>query len=124
MYFSPDFRTAHFVPRSSDRNFERFVNGALLPQPQGAPSVEQDETSWTLSLDVPGVPREELSIGIEGATVRIESRPESRRRVKTAYEMPQEIDVAASQATLENGVLTLKLAKLVPISKVQQLQIS
>ena len=124
MFFAPEFRTAHFVPRASDRNFERFVNGALLSGPQSAPDVEQDEKSWTLSLDVPGVSRDELSIGIEGVFVRIESKPEARRRVKKVYELPQEIDAAASEAKLENGVLTLKLGKLVPINKVHQLSIN
>ena len=124
MFFAPEFRTAHFVPRSSDRNFERFVNGALLSGPQSAPDVEQDEKSWTLSLDVPGLSRDELSIGIEGAHVRIESKPEARRRVKKVYELPQEIDAAVSEAKLENGVLTLKLGKLVPINKVHQLAIN
>lgn len=124
MFFAPEFRTAHFVPRASDRNFERFVNGALLSGPQSAPDVEHDEKSWTLSLDVPGVARDELSIGIEGAFVRIESKPEARRRVKKVYELPQEIDAAASEAKLENGVLTLKLGKLVPINKVHQLSIN
>lgn len=124
MFFAPEFRTAHFVPRASDRNFERFVNGALLSGPQSAPDVEQDEKSWTLSLDVPGVSRDELSIGIEGVFVRIESKPEAKRRVKKVYELPQEIDAAASEAKLENGVLTLKLGKLVPINKVHQLSIN
>jgi len=32
--------------------------------------------------------------------------------------------VAASQAKLENGVLTLKLSKLVPVSNVAQLTIN
>ena len=124
MFFAPEFRTAHFVPRASDRNFERFVNGALLSGPQSAPDVEQDEKSWTLSLDVPGVSRDELSIGIEGVFVRIESKPEAKRRVKKVYELPQEIDAAASEAKLENGVLTLKLGKLVPINRVHQLSIN
>ena len=124
MFFAPEFRTAHFVPRASDRNFERFVNGALLSGPQSTPDVEQDEKSWTLSLDVPGVSRDELSIGIEGVFVRIESKPEAKRRVKKVYELPQEIDAAASEAKLENGVLTLKLGKLVPINKVHQLSIN
>lgn len=124
MFFAPEFRTAHFVPRASDRNFERFVNGALLSGPQSAPDVEQDEKSWTLSLDVPGVSRDELSIGIEGVFVRIESKPEAKRRVKKVYELPQEIDAATSEAKLENGVLTLKLGKLVPINKVHQLSIN
>ena len=124
MFFAPEFRTAHFVPRASDRNFERFVNGALLSGPQSTPDVEQDEKSWTLSLDVPGVSRDELSIGIEVVFVRIESKPEAKRRVKKVYELPQEIDAAASEAKLENGVLTLKLGKLVPINRVHQLSIN
>ena len=47
---------------------------------------------------------------------------------RVAYGMaglgPQDIDVAASQAKLENGVLTLKLAKLVPVNNVSQLAIN
>jgi HSP20 family protein len=67
--------------------------------------------------------REELNIGIEGTVVRIETRADAKRQYKAAYELPQEIDVTASAARLENGVLTLTLAKQVPVSKVTQLNI-
>ena len=76
------------------------------PAPQRSLNVEQDDTSWTLSLDVPGLSRDDLTIGIEGAVVRIESKAEAKRQIKAAYELPLEIDVAASEAKLENGVLT------------------
>lgn len=124
MFFAPEIRTARFVPRAPDRSFERFVNGALMAGPTPTPTVEQDDTSWTVSLDVPGVTRDDLSIGIEGAVVRIESRAEAKRRVKAAFELPLEIDTASSQASLDNGVLTLKLGKLLPKNKVHQLAIS
>lgn len=124
MFFAPEIRTARFVPRAPDRSFERFVNGALMANPTTAATVEQDDTSWTVSLDVPGVTRDDLSIGIEGAVVRIESRAEAKRRVKAAFELPLEIDTASSQASLDNGVLTLKLGKLLPKNKVHQLAIS
>jgi HSP20 family protein len=124
MFFAPEIRTARFVPRAPDRSFERFVNGALMANPTTAATVEQDNTSWTVSLDVPGVTRDDLSIGIEGAVVRIESRAEAKRRVKAAFELPLEIDTASSQASLDNGVLTLKLGKLLPKNKVHQLAIS
>jgi HSP20 family molecular chaperone IbpA len=124
MFFAPEIRTARFVPRAPDRSFERFVNGALMANPTTAATVEQDDTSWTVSLDVPGVTRDDLSIGIEGAIVRIESRAEAKRRVKAAFELPLEIDTASSQASLDNGVLTLKLGKLLPKNKVHQLAIS
>ena len=62
--------------------------------------------------------------GIEGAVVRIESKADAKRQFKAAYELPLDIDAAASEAKLENGVLTLKLAKVVPVSQVSQLQIN
>lgn len=123
MFFAPAIRTARFVPRQHDRSLERFVNEALTGAHR-ALNVEQDDTSWTLSLDVPGLSRDDLTIGIEGAVVRIESKAEARRAFKAAYELPQDIDVSASDAKLENGVLTLKLGKLVPVSNVAQLTIN
>ena len=56
--------------------------------------------------------------------VRIDSKAEAKRQFKAAYELPQDIDVAASEAKLENGVLTLKLGKLAPVSQASQLQIN
>jgi len=120
MFFAPAVRS--FSPRFNDRNFERFVNQAFTSARQGV-KVEQDDASWTLSLDVPGLSREDLTIAVEGAVVRIESKAEAARQVKAAYELPLEIDTAVSQAKLENGVLTLKLGKLVPVSQKVELQI-
>jgi HSP20 family protein len=56
--------------------------------------------------------------------VRIDSKAEAKRQFKAAYELPLDIDVAASDAKLENGVLTLKLGKRVPVSQAAQLQIN
>lgn len=123
MIFAPTVRSARFAPRAHDRSLERFVNEAFAGA-QRSLDVEQDDKSWTLSLDLPGLSREDLTIGIEGAVVRIESRPEAKRRIKAAYELPLDIDVAASEARLENGVLTLKLGKLTPVSTVARLPIN
>ena len=123
MFFAPAVRTARYVPRSFDRNFERFVNDAFASGSQRSLNVEQDDTTWTLSLDVPGLSRDDLSIGIEGAVVRIESKADAKRQFKAAYELPQEIETATSEAKLENGVLTLKLGKRVPVSNVHTLAI-
>ena len=86
--------------------------------------LTQDDKSWTISLDVPGFAREELTIGIEGAVIRIESKPEAKRQIQSAYELPMEIDPATSEAKLENGVLTLKLGKQLPASRQIELTIS
>ncbi|MDB5829136.1 MAG: heat-shock protein Hsp20 [Variovorax sp.] len=125
MFFAPAVHTTRgFSPRAQDRSFERFVNDALFSGARRAVNVEQDEKSWTLSLDVPGLSREDLTIGIEGTVVRIESKAEARRQIKVAYELPLTIDTATSEAKLENGVLVLKLGKLLPVNNVTQLQIS
>lgn len=123
MFFAPTLRTARFVPRTYDRAFERFANEAFAGAGR-SPLVEQDDKSWTLSLDVPGLAREDLAISIEGAVVRIDSKAEAKRQFKAAYELPLDIDVTASDAKLENGVLTLKLGKRVPVSQAAQLQIN
>ena len=125
MFFAPTVRARSYSPRAFDRSFERFFNDAFaVSAAQRGLQFEQDEKSWTLSLDVPGLAREDLSIGIEGAVVRIESKAEAKRQFKAAYELPLEVDSAGSEARLENGVLTLKLAKKVPVSNVAQLAIN
>lgn len=123
MFFAPAVRTARYVPRAYDRSLEHFVSEAFAGV-QRSLNVEQDDKTWTLTLDVPGLSRDDLSIGIEGAVVRIESKAEAKRQVKAAYELPQDIDVATSEAKLENGVLSLKLGKRVPVSNVAQLAIN
>ena len=123
MFFAPALRTRTFVtPRGFDRDVERFVNNAFTGARHGL-DVQEDDKGWTLRLDVPGIAREQLNIGIEGAVVRISTQAEAPRQYQAAYELPQEIDAGASEARLENGVLTLKLARLAPVSKVVTLTV-
>ncbi len=124
MLFTPVIRRSAFNP--SLRSLDRFFDAALqAPAIQtNSCRIEQDDKAYTLSFDVPGVTREQLSIGIEGNVVRLESLPEAARQYKAAYELPQDIDAASSVAKLENGVLTLKLAKVQPESKVTKLTIN
>ena len=124
MFFAPVRRTRGYAPslQSFDRGFERFFNDALGGFAAGA-NVQQDDTHWTITLDTPGVTREQLDIGIEGAVVRLATKAEAPRQYKAAYELPQVIDAAASEARLDNGVLTLKLAKQAPVSAVTPLAV-
>ncbi len=124
VFFAPVVRTRAPSPfRSFDRSFERFVNEAFYnPSPSGF-KVEQDDKAWTVTLDLPGVAKDDLSISIEGAIVRIETKTEAKRAFKAAYELPQEIDAGKTEAKLENGVLTLVLAKQVPVSNVRSIEV-
>ena len=123
MFFAPVVRTRAPAYRSFDRSFERFVNDAFFGNAAAGVNVAQDDKAWTVTLDLPGVTREELSIAIEGSIVRIETKAEAKRQYKAAYELPQEIDAEATTAKLENGVLTLALAKQAPASNVRQIEV-
>jgi HSP20 family protein len=125
MFFAPVVRTRAVSPafRSFDRSFERFVNDAFFGSATTGLDVAQDDKAWTVTLDLPGVTREELAINIEGAVVRIETKAEAKRQFKAAYELPQDIDAEATTAKLENGVLTLTLAKKQPVSNVRQIEV-
>jgi HSP20 family protein len=85
--------------------------------------LTQDDKSWTVTLDLPGVARDDLSIDIDGAVVRIQTKAEAKRQYKAAYELPQEIDVDATSAKLENGVLTLTLAKKQPVNTARTIEV-
>jgi HSP20 family molecular chaperone IbpA len=105
------------------RSLERFLSEAQLTSQRKSCAVEQDEKFYTLSFDVPGIAKDQLTIAIEGSIVRIETQEGAPRQYKSAYELPQEIDIGSSEAKLENGVLTLKLGKHVPANRVTTLQI-
>lgn len=81
---------------NAGRTLERFMDEALRGTANKPCAYTQDETSFTLSLDVPGVAKDQLSIAIEGAVVRISSKEGAARRYSAAYEFPLEIDTAQS----------------------------
>ena len=120
MIFAPTLRRASFVhtPRSGDVALQRFLLAAAQGIPARAPvQVQDDEKATTLQLDVPGLGREQIAITIEGAQVQLKSIEGAPRQLQRAWELPHEIDAAASSAKLENGVLSLVLAKVAPQSK-------
>ena len=127
MFFAtsqPAVRRSAYAPAM--RSLDSFLDQALAAPAAsvGRAAIQADDQSWTLSLDVPGVTREQLTIGIEGAVVRIETLADAPRAYKQAYELPQDIDTTASTAKLENGVLTLTLAKKQPASNVTNITIN
>ena len=80
-------------------------------------NVESDDTSITLSLDVPGLSKEQLTIGIEGRILRIRAKDDAPRSFSAAYKIGSDVDTTKSEAKLEHGVLTLKLTKIAPESR-------
>ncbi|QBK06016.1 Hsp20/alpha crystallin family protein [Hylemonella gracilis] len=127
MLFVPTLRRSAFAPslRAFDRSLDRVFDNAVRNRLFGeAAEATQDDKFIELTFDMPGVAREQLSIGIEGKVVRIETLPEAKRQYKAAYELTQDIDASASEAKLENGVLTLKLSKVQPQDRSVKLTIN
>ena len=110
-------RRAAYVPplRVLDRLLEPMLSAPAFATPACRADVRSDESGWTLALDVPGVSKEQLNIGIEGQVVRIETLADAPRHYHHAFELPQDIDVDSSVAKLEHGVLTLTLARKKPV---------
>jgi HSP20 family protein len=107
----------------SGRALERFLSDARSETSQTATHYQQDETAFHLKLDMPGIAREQLAISIEGTVVRISSREGAERQYRSAYELPQDIDAALSEAKLEHGVLSLKLTKKVPVNNATEITV-
>lgn len=113
MFFAPALTdTTVTAPNRSTSDFglQRFMRdalGGLAP----AYEMEEDEKSWTLRIDVPGVPRNQLLVQINGNMAEIRSDDECLRKIRALFELPAEIDADRTEAHLHDGVLTLKLAK-------------
>lgn len=115
-------RLHQHIYSSAGRSLERFLQDTQRAS-QSACELSQDERSYTLQLDMPGVGKEHVDIGIEGKLVRVNTREGAPRSYSHAWELPLEIDTATSEARLEHGVLTLKLGKLLPVSRVTNLAV-
>ena len=124
MIFAPVLRTRSYTPsRGIDSNFERFLNESFFRPATERVKVEQGEQGWTLNLDLPGVAREQLTVEVDGSVVRIQTVAEAPRQFQAAYELPEPIDAEATVAKLENGVLTLTLAKQKPVVTARAIEV-
>jgi HSP20 family protein len=116
MFFAPALRTRAYAPaRGIDSSFERFLNESFFAPAYSGVKVGQDDAAWTVTLDLPGVAREQLTVEVDGAVVRLQTVADAPRQFKAAYELPEAIDADATSAKLENGVLTLTLGKKKPV---------
>lgn len=94
---------------------------AVLP----AVDVFEDAAGITLLADMPGVPRDQLELKIEGDALLIEGAvrpltPEGLEavyaevrvpRYRRSFTLSRELDAGRIEATLKDGVLTLRIPK-------------
>lgn len=87
--------------------------------------VFEDETGITLLADMPGVPRDQLELHVEGDTLLIEGRVQPQTpdgleaiyaelrvpRWRRSFTLSRELDTSKVDANLKDGVLTLRIPK-------------
>lgn len=122
---------ARSFDRLFDEGFERFFapsqtgQGSTMRSP--ALDVAESDAAYTVSVDLPGVAKEDVKVSIDGRRVDIEAqtRKEEERKegdrvvyrersmasYARSFTVAADIDQSASAAKLENGVLTLTLSK-------------
>jgi HSP20 family protein len=81
------------------------------------------ENGYCLSVDVPGLAKEQLRIEVDGRVVRIASLDDAPRSFNAAYRFPLALDAEATTAKLEHGVLSLSLVGLAPANKAKTVTI-
>ncbi|EXU80849.1 MULTISPECIES: Hsp20/alpha crystallin family protein [Comamonas] len=108
-----------------DASLQRFMQAATSAAQQlnGDFQVSQTDEATVLSIDVPGLSREQLQLRIEDNMVHLHSVEGAPRQVRRSWELPHEIDVPASSAKLDLGVLTLTLQRRKPVDKTVTLNI-
>jgi HSP20 family protein len=136
MFLVPLTRNANDISRSFDKLFDDgFFDRLLAPATTtGEPGtrspaldVAETDREYTVTLDMPGITKDDVQVAIDGRRVSIEARTRTdeekkdgdrliyRERASTRYArsftLPQEVDQTASSAKLDHGVLKLTLAK-------------
>ena len=71
------------------------------------------EEGWSLEVALPGVTQDQLNVEVEGGTLRLVAEQE-RRRYERSFRLPQGQQLDEVEATLEAGLLTLKLSAQPP----------
>lgn len=134
MLLVPVARSSSDFARSFDRlfdgSFERFFSAPVATEPVlRSPTLDVAETdgSYKILVDLPGVAKDDVKITIDGRRVSVSAQTQReetkkdgecviyRERSASSFArtvtLPEEVDQEASQAKLDNGVLSLTLAK-------------
>jgi HSP20 family protein len=131
----------HLINRSGlfDDFFRDVAPGFYVKPLHGDPlpaqikvDVKEAPAAYTLLAELPGVPKEDIHVTVEGnvVTLRAEVKQEDRQTegekllrneryygaVSRSFQMPVDIDDGAAKAKYENGVLQLTLPKKVAVA--------
>ncbi|GAB3360775.1 MULTISPECIES: Hsp20/alpha crystallin family protein [Giesbergeria] len=108
--------------------YVRPLHGDPLPSPsQMKVDVTEADDSYTVQAELPGVPKEDIHVSIEGNVVslraevrQLDQQVEGEKvlrseryfgQVARSFQLPADIDTSRAKAKYDHGVLTLTLPK-------------
>lgn len=109
--------------REMDETFRTPTAAGSFP----AVNVSEDDTAFTISAELPGIPSEEIEVSLEGSTLtlsgerKLEEVPDGARvhrlerrtgAFQRVFELPTEVNGDGVEAIHEHGVLRLRLPKV------------
>ena len=114
------------------------LHGDPLPQNIKV-DIQEDEKSFTVQAELPGVKKEDIHVDIDGAVVTIkaeirqqDSSGEGSRNLRSEryygsvarrFELPADIDLEQAEARYEEGLLCLSLPKRQTVENSRKLSI-
>jgi HSP20 family protein len=127
MFLVPVARTPSALARSIDRLFDERLFDSAAKQRSPRLDIAETDGQYTVSIDLPGVAKDDVKITIDGRRVdvsaqskqeqakkdgeRVIYRERSASRFARSFTLPEDLDQDASRAKLDNGVLSLTLTK-------------
>ena len=108
--------------------YVRPLHGDTLPAPsQIKVDVKETDGGYTVQAEVPGVPKEDIHVSVEGNVVslraevrQLDQKTEGEKVLRSeryygsvarSFQLPADIDAAQAKAKYDNGILTLTLPK-------------
>lgn len=76
---------------------------------------------WTLQVALPGISQEQLKVEVEGGCLRVTAEG-ARRRFERSFKLPRAQELDEVEASLEAGLLTLKLSAVSPTRREIEVQ--
>ena len=118
----------HFFKDIAPGFYVRPLHGDSLPAPsQIKVDVKETEGGYTVQAEVPGVPKEDIHVSVEGNVVslraevrQLDQKTEGEKVLRSeryygsvarSFQLPADIDAGQAKARYDNGVLTLTLPK-------------
>ncbi|AYF43934.1 MULTISPECIES: Hsp20/alpha crystallin family protein [Halobacteriovorax] len=119
--------SSFFSGDSIDSDFREMINGlediwqgrGLSSESAGFGEMKETDNAYLLSVDMPGVKKEDLNIQVDNGLVTIEATRKTlfengggeTRRISRSITVPQTINRDEVQAQMQDGILYLALPK-------------